>query len=44
MEQKREFHFNAILSNSDNKDISIVAWPIKNIDGSIEKFFGILFS
>jgi PAS domain-containing protein len=44
MEQKREFHFNTTLSNNENKDISIVAWPIKNIDGSIEKFFGILFS
>jgi PAS domain S-box-containing protein len=42
IDQKREFHFNAILNTETYKSVSIVAWPIKNIDGSIEKFFGIL--
>lgn len=39
--QNREFHFSTKLS-SNNKDVSIVAWPIRNLDHSVEKFFGIL--
>lgn len=42
IDQKREFHFNTILNNETYQPVSIVAWPIKNMDGSIEKFFGIL--
>jgi PAS domain-containing protein len=42
IDQKREFHFNTTLNTEDCKPVSIVAWPIKNMDGSIEKFFGIL--
>ena len=42
IDQKREFHFDTALNTEDCKSVSIVAWPIKNMDGSIEKFFGIL--
>ena len=42
IDQKREFHFNTILNTETCKPVSIVAWPIKNMDGSVEKFFGIL--
>jgi PAS domain-containing protein len=42
IDQKREFHFNTALNTEGYKAVSIVAWPIKNMDGSIEKFFGIL--
>lgn len=40
--QNREFHVTARLSKVPNQEVSIVAWPIRNLDGSIEKFFGIL--
>lgn len=42
IDQKREFHFNTVLNNETCNSVSIVAWPIKNRDGSVEKFFGIL--
>lgn len=40
--QNREFHTTFSLSNSENKEVSVIALPIRNLDGSIEKFFGIL--
>lgn len=39
--QNREFHFTTKLNHSE-KEVSIVAWPIRNLDYSVEKFFGIL--
>lgn len=39
--QNREFHSTIRLTRSGN-EASIVAWPIRNLDGSVEKFFGIL--
>jgi PAS domain S-box-containing protein len=42
LKQNREFHCTAKLANQEDKEISIVAWPIRNLDGSVEKFFGIL--
>lgn len=40
--QNREFHTNFRLSNFPDRAVSIVAWPIRNLDGSVEKFFGIV--
>lgn len=40
--QNREFHYTTRLSHMEDKEISIVAWPIRNIDGTAEKFFGIV--
>lgn len=39
--QNREFHVTCRLSHTE-KEISIVAWPIRNLDGSVEKIFGIV--
>jgi PAS domain S-box-containing protein len=39
--QNREFRMTTKFEKLD-REISIVAWPIRNLDGSIEKFFGIL--
>lgn len=38
--QSREFNMKTTLSNS--KVVCIIAWPIRNLDNSVEKFFGIL--
>lgn len=40
--QNREFHSVINLSNYPEKEVSIVAWPIRNLDGSVEKFFGVI--
>lgn len=37
--QNREFH---LKTEINSKEVSIIAWPIRNSDGSLEKFFGIL--
>jgi PAS domain-containing protein len=39
IEQNREFH--CVTKLNSGKEVSIVAWPIRNLDGSVEKFFGI---
>lgn len=40
IKQSREFNMKITLSNS--KIVSIIAWPIRNLDNTVEKFFGIL--
>jgi len=40
--QGREFHASVKLSGDPDKQVSLIAWPIKNLDGSIERFFGIV--
>lgn len=40
IKQSREFNVKTMLKNS--KTVSIIAWPIRNLNGSVEKFFGIL--
>ncbi|MEY4571732.1 MAG: hypothetical protein RLZ10_943 [Bacteroidota bacterium] len=40
IEQNREFHASTKLING--QETSIIAWPIRNLDGSVEKFFGML--
>lgn len=40
VKQSREFNVKTTLSNS--KSVSIIAWPIRNLNGTVEKFFGIL--
>lgn len=40
VKQSREFNVKTTLSNS--KNVSIIAWPIRNLNGTVEKFFGIL--
>ena len=37
--QNREFH---LKTEINSKVFSIIAWPIRNSDGTLEKFFGIL--
>lgn len=40
--QNREFHVTTRLDCQKNIEICIVAWPIRNLNGTVEKFFGIL--
>ena len=40
--QNREFHAIVKLSHFPDNEVSVVAWPIRNLDGTVEKFFGIL--
>lgn len=42
IEQNREFHAIVKLSKSPFKEVTIVAWPIRNKNHTIENFFGIL--
>lgn len=39
--QNREFHTSIRLSKHPDKEVTILAWPIRNLDKSVEKFFGI---